>query len=283
MLERVQRRHLAATPPVLALAERDRVFPELAERATRGEAPASSAGGEHPKFLAQVKGPGGVRSVLVKFTAPTSIPGAERWSDLLLGEWHALDTLRAENIPAAESEIIDAGGRRFLEVTRFDRVGPHGRTGVVSLQAIEAALLEPSASDWIGAAASLEAVRLMDTAQATQLRRLALFGELIGNSDMHLGNMSFWFGDRVPFILAPVYDMLPMLFAPSAQGELVARSFSPRPPSPESLPDWTPACNWALGFWRRMRSDPRVSPNFARLASECHDAVSRLRDQFAPS
>jgi hypothetical protein len=283
MLERAQRRQLAATQPVLVQAERNEAYPKMAERAAKGEAPASSAGGEQPKFLAHVNGPAGIRSVLVKFTAPISTPGAERWADLLLGEWHALETLRAENIPAAAAEIIDAGSRRFLEVERFDRVGPHGRRGVISMLSIEAALLEPSASDWIGAAAGLEAIHLMNKDAAAQLRRLALFGELIGNSDMHLGNMACWFGDQVPFNLAPVYDMLPMQFAPSGQGELVTRTLNPRPPLPESLADWTRACHLALSFWERVRSDPRVSRDFAKLASESHDTLSRLRDRFALS
>ena len=284
MLERAQRRQLAAAQHVLALAARNDIYPEMAERATKGEAPASSAGGEHPKFMAHVNGPEGIRSVLVKFTAPTSTPGAERWADLLLSEWHALETLRAENISAAAAEIIDAGGRRFLEVERFDRVGPHGRRGVISLLSIEAALLGPSAQDWIGAAIAMEAMHIMDTEQAAQLRRLAFFGELIGNSDMHLGNMAYWFGDQVPFNLAPVYDMLPMLFAPSAPGR-TGRACLQSPPALARIAgrlDPEPAAGHS-SFWRRIGSDQRVSRDFARLASECHDTVSRLRDRFAPS
>jgi len=50
--------------------------------------------------------------------------------------------------------------------------------------------------------------------------RLHVFGRLIGNSDMHQGNLSFRLVDRGPLPLAPAYDMLPMSLAPSRTGVL---------------------------------------------------------------
>jgi serine/threonine protein kinase HipA of HipAB toxin-antitoxin module len=268
---------------VMASSDRLQRYPAMAERAALGDVPGSSAGGEQPKFSARVATPDGVRSVLVKFTAPTSTPAGQRWADLLLAEWHALDTLRSETVSASKSAIIDAGGRRFLEVERFDRVGDSGRRGVISLGAVEAALLETAASTWIPASYGLEATRLLERESAEQLRRLASFGELIANTDMHPGNVGFWFGDGVPFQLAPAYDMLPMFLAPTTQGELVPRDFAPRPPSPELLPEWTRACHWALGYWQRIRDDGRFSRDFTGHADRCHQMVARLRDRFAVS
>lgn len=283
MLERIQRRQLEDSRAAVTHADRAGRYPDLAESVTRGDAPGSSAGGEQPKFLASVMTADGVNPVLVKFSAPTSTPIGQRWADLLLSEWHALELLRAENISASKAEIFDARGRRFLEVKRFDRVQSFGRHGVLSLSGVEASMMDPSASSWISASYGLEAAQLLNPETAAQLRRLACFGELIANNDMHLGNVGFWFGDHAPLDLAPVYDMLPMLLAPTIQGELVHRDFTPRPPPPELLPDWTRACRWALEFWRRIRADDRFSPEFTAYAARWHDVVMRLRDRFAPS
>jgi hypothetical protein len=46
------------------------------------------------------------------------------------------------------------------------------------------------------------------------------FGQLIGNTDMHNGNLSFMSEENCPLELSPVYDMLPMTFAPTSGGGL---------------------------------------------------------------
>jgi hypothetical protein len=50
---------------------------------------------------------------------------------------------------------------------------------------------------------------------------------LIGNTDMHTGNLSFLHNDPHPLELAPAYDMLPMALAPNRQGDM--RDSIPRP------------------------------------------------------
>lgn len=187
MLERIQRRQLEENRVTVARDDRVARYPELAESVARGDAPGSSAGGEQPKFPARVVTGDSVSPVLVKFTAPNSTPIGQRWADLLLAEWHALEVLRAENVSASRAEVVDAGGRRFLEIKRFDRVGSFGRRGVLSLTSVEAAMLDQSASAWIPASYGLEAAHLLNAETAAQLRRLASFGELIANNDMHLG------------------------------------------------------------------------------------------------
>jgi serine/threonine protein kinase HipA of HipAB toxin-antitoxin module len=47
---------------------------------------------------------------------------------------------------------------------------------------------------------------------------LKVFGHLMGNTAMHLGNLSFNRVGSRSYALAPVYDMLPMLNRP-ASGE----------------------------------------------------------------
>jgi len=44
---------------------------------------------------------------------------------------------------------------------------------------------------------------------------LELAGDLIGNNDRHLGNLSVSFEGARPMLLTPIYDFLPMIYAPS--------------------------------------------------------------------
>jgi hypothetical protein len=53
-----------------------------------------------------------------------------------------------------------------------------------------------------------------------QIQAIWWFGRLIGNTDMHLGNLAFVPGLNV----APVYDMLPAMYAPFAQVDRALRS-----------------------------------------------------------
>src|SRR5690606_2380488 len=99
-------------------------FPRLAAAAAAGDVAGSSAGGEQPKFLAVTTGPDGdPRSVLVKFTATMDTPMARRWADLLAAEAHAHIVLTEVGLAAGEARLLDAAGRRFLEMPRFDRLG----------------------------------------------------------------------------------------------------------------------------------------------------------------
>ena len=99
---------------------------------------------------------------------------------------------------------------------------------------------------------------------------------------MHFGNLAFWLRDELPLHLAPVYDMLPMLWAPAAGGEIVPRTFAPLPPTPAQAADWSVAAGWAEVFWQRVAADDRVSPEFAAIARESGATVARLRGRFSP-
>jgi hypothetical protein len=78
-----------------------------------------------------------VRHVLVKFSPPVETEVGQRWSDLLIAEHLALETLSAAGISSAMSRIFRFETRTYLEVDRFDRVGLTGRVGVTSLSAID--------------------------------------------------------------------------------------------------------------------------------------------------
>ncbi|SFD81663.1 hypothetical protein SAMN05216563_101340 [Phytobacter palmae] len=52
-----------------------------------------------------------------------------------------------------------------------------------------------------------------------QSEKVWAFGRLIANSDMHAGKRSFYVS-APPTQMAPVYDMLPMSFAPVNSGAM---------------------------------------------------------------
>ncbi len=264
--------HLTAT------AERETRYPALAQLAA-SSLPGSSAGGEHPKFLTTLQNESGPQQpVLVKFSPPMGQPAGRRWADLLLCEYHALEVLAGQNLALTGARILDAGGRRFLEIPRFDRAGAGGRRSVVSLGALHpAAIGYDSRSAWVHAARELQRDGLINAKAAAAIQRLHAFGELIGNSDMHAGNLAFWLDDALPFRLAPAYDMLPMLWAPSVQGELVERTLAPPPPLPAARELWQEAAEWAALFWGRVAEDARLSAEFGHFARTAALVLERLR------
>lgn len=257
---------------------RVRRYPELAALASSGGLPGSSAGGEQPKFLTMLRGEGAVlRRVLVKFSPPMETAVGRRWADLLAAEAHALAVLAEAGLATAGARVLDAGGRRFLEVTRHDRAGTQGRRGVVSFAALHAALAAGSATGWSEAADALARDGLIDASDLGVIHRLHSFGELIGNSDMHFGNLSFWLDDARLFRPTPAYDMLPMLWAPNSQGEVIEPEFAPRLPLPGVFPAWRDASGWAVDFWRRVAEDATLSSEFAVRARNAAEHVERTR------
>lgn len=195
-------------------------YGRLALDAARGEIPGSSAGGEQPKFTACAMTPDGPRQVIVKFSELEEGPVTERWRDLLLAEHLALDTLREAGIPAARTLILDHGGQRFLEVERFDRIGNLGRRALVSLAAMDAEFVGAGTGGWPLIAQRLAADCHIHSEAAEGVGILWAFGALIGNADMHTGNLSFVSEHGRPYSLAPAYDMTPMAFAPRSGGGL---------------------------------------------------------------
>ena len=209
-----------AEPTALPLAAKPATYARLAVAAAQGESPGSSAGGEQPKFTACAETDAGPAHVLVKFSELPDSPVSQRWRDLLLAEHLALRSLRESGVAAAASAVVDHAGQRFLEVTRFDRVGAMGRKAVVSLRALDAEFVGDANQPWPVVVKRLAALGVVtpDAADAAEL--LWAFGVLIGNTDMHAGNLSFVSDTGSPYHLAPAYDMTPMAFAPNSGGKL---------------------------------------------------------------
>lgn len=207
-------------PEPIAKDQKAEEYSRLALEAARGETPGSSAGGEQPKFTAFAITQDASRHVIVKFSELEEGPVSERWRDLLLAEHLALDTLREAGLPAAKTQIFDHGGQRFLEIERFDRIDNLGRRAVHSLAALDAEFVGAGMSGWPIIARRLAADDQILPEAADGADLFWAFGTLIGNSDMHSGNLSFVSEHGRPYEIAPAYDMTPMVFAPRSGGGL---------------------------------------------------------------
>ncbi len=264
-------RFLAGPPQSRTRAD----YPALASGALAGQ-PGSSAGGEHPKFAACSEG----RHLLVKFARGDGA-AADRWRDLLVCEHLALDVLRAAGVAAPRSEWFDVGADRYLELDRFDRVGPRGRRGVISLHAIACQYLTDGFTSWSRAGRRIldEPALRLDPRHADAMIWLDTFGDLIGNTDRHLGNFSFFAEEARELVLAPtpVYDMLPMVFAP-AGANLVERPFAPQPPNALNLHLWREVSGHATTYWSRLSEVDGLSAGFRRIVTGCREALARLID-----
>ena len=231
----------------------------------------SSAGGEFPKFTAcRMQGDVPVH-VIVKFSGDDKSAGTQRWADLLVCEHLALRTVADHlDMAAAQSAIHQFDGRTFLEVQRFDRHGMFGRSGVCSWASINAALFGLTAKSWASGADHLLQQGMIEQATAQGVRRLCHFGQLIANSDMHDGNLAFRPSpDGVAGLrLAPVYDMLPMHYAPMRGVELPPRQFTPTLPLPSEQQDWQVACAAAIAFWLLAADDVRISAAFRKTCAQ---------------
>ena len=229
----------------------------------------SSAGGEQSKLTAYVQTARGAQHVIVKFSPAGADAVAVRWRDLLRCEHHALrvlhDNHQATGVEAAQTQLIDAD-RVYLEVQRFDRVGARGRRGVVSLGALDDVFIGQRNS-WVQTAQQLQRLRMLGDRDVQSISLLYAFGLLIHNSDMHFGNLSLLHEGPASgqFSLAPCYDMLPMRFAPTAQG-IRPLQIPNIVPQADLLGVWPQALSLAQEFWGRVVADAQISPDFAQIA-----------------
>lgn len=268
--EQALARYLSGVRQIAVVQDPEVDYPKLAMLAMQGAQPGSSAGGEQPKFSALING----QAMLVKFSPSGDAPGDQRSRDLLVCEHLALRTLAAAGLPAAESQIVIAGGRVFLQSRRFDRT-EKGRIGMVSLLAYDAQYVGEM-DNWSATAQRMSARQLMTSQDAQQLQLLEAYGLLIANTDRHYGNISFLLEDD-DWRLSPTYDMLPMFYAP-VKGELVERDFASRKlqPTSHTLAVWPQAKQLAQQFWQSVAADARVSDAFKALAQANADVVAKL-------
>ena len=268
-------------------------YEALADAATAGRVAGSSADGEQPKFSTRVMDDQGVvREVLVKFSPPRGTPYGERWNDLLRAEAHAAATLAAAGMAVPQTRLI-AGAvdaavavnaahprRTFLESARIDRVGAAGRRHLLPLAAVHAAFIAGAPQSWPNTVARLIAQRRLPADALRVTQSLFAFGQLIGNTDMHFGNLGVIAENpralaRGQFSLAPVYDMLPMRFAPGPHDDgLGYTGFAATLGA--ATPDAVAVAAVALAtdFWRRCADDADASAAWRTFAATRADAVA---------
>jgi hypothetical protein len=227
-------------------------YPALAQATIAGHPPGSLAGGERPKFGALV----GNRHMLVKFAGRGGAGdlAARRWCDLLILEGIALQVVASHGVPTANTNIIEAPDYWFLESERFDRLGVRGRTAVISLAAIHDNL----ADSWARAAVALKEAGRLSVEDARRLCWLDAFGALIANTDRHQYNILF-FPEGAPLRLAPAFDQVSMLYAPTGDGQVPAREFILPHATANTLDVWEQARDAARQFWTLASEDTRLS------------------------
>ncbi len=242
-------------------------YPALAEATIAGHPPGSSAGGERPKFGAFVDG----RHVLVKFAARGAAGDvvARRWCDLLVLEALALDAASSRGLSVARTAIVHTASHYFLESERFDRAGMRGRIAVMTL----AAAHDDPADPWARAAVLLKNAGRLSDEDARRLRWLDAFGALIANTDRHPHNVVF-FTEGATLRLAPAFDQVSMLYAPTADGQVPPRVFALPHATSDTLDVWDDARMAARELWQRASDDARVSDDVRRFSAANANALA---------
>jgi hypothetical protein len=116
---------------------------------------------------------------------------------------------------------------------------------------------------------------MIDAATAERIRLLATFGAFIANTDRHFGNLAFYDSYNGKLTLAPVYDMLPMMFAPE-HNQIIPREFVPPDPTAETLESYAIAREVAERYWEALIGDPRISDDFRAISAKCLAALRAL-------
>ena len=273
---------VSSPKPSLREDEQSTEYARMASEVTSLVGGGSSAGGEFPKFTAKrLLDDRTTPHVIVKFSGADASAPVQRWSDLLVCEHLALLALsRHSKLSTAFSRILSSSGRTFLEVERFDRSGEHGRMPMLSLSSLDAAFIGMGKADWPVIADRLLKLGFISASLQRDIEMLWWFGKLIGNTDMHLGNLSFTFDWNAkqfePLALSPVYDMLPMMYSPLSGGEIPERRYMPQLPLPREADSWNDAYQVAKEFWRIASVDERISSSFRAICLENFKSINRL-------
>lgn len=216
----------------------------------------SSLGGERPKLVSRSADG---TEMLIKFSPPVGTTAGERWSDLLVVESLCAQQLQASGVRAATSRADVLVDRRSLSCPRFDRLPNRGRVGAGTLYWLamerwgDVQLPAPEVTRRLAESGELPA------RDAETCAKVHAFSAAIGNNDAHLGNYGLVFDDEGKARLAPIYDVLPMVFAPR-HDELPDAYVKPRPQKP------TPEIQVMVeDLAARITSDEHISTPFKEL------------------
>jgi hypothetical protein len=267
LMGEVARDHFVNAPAPQASAPED--YPRLAAQAINADETWSSAAGEQPKFCALSE----TGHVLVKFTAAEVSPVSTRWRDLLVAEHLALETLHGAGIAAARSRLLDVGTQRFLELERFDRIDLRGRRALISLASLDGEFVGNAMAPWPVITAQLAKLGVITPEAHARAALLFAFGTLIGNTDMHAGNLSFVSDSGRPYDLSPAYDMLPMAFSPTSGGVLRDSVAAAHLNGAVDGATWRTAHALARDYLARLSEEEQLSPSF----KSCIQALDEMQ------
>jgi hypothetical protein len=251
-----------------------KIYDELAKSTTIGPIAGSSADGEQPKFSTRVVDASGtVREVLVKFSPQRNTPFGDRWHDLLFAEAIASNVLRDFGFDVPATRVLSSPNRTYLESARIDRAGAIGRRHLLPLKAVHSTFTHGSQRHWADTVYKLAAQkRIAQTAIATT-QTLFAFGNLIGNTDMHFGNLGVIAESpeqiaKGRFDLAPCYDMLPMRFKPEAHNDFGYTPFEAELSA--ALPHAIASLARVMAgeFWQCVAEETRVSESWRQFARD---------------
>ena len=241
-------------------------YPQLALKTLAREISPSQLSGEQPKFSVCLNERGAPCQMLIKFSPAADSKESRRYADLLVCEHLALEAIRIAGLSAVRSRLVITGNQTFLCIKRFDRRGAFGRLPVTSLRALHARIQAPC-DDWIAAATRLQKQGIIRLSEAKKLYWLALFSDMIGNSNQHFGNISFLPHGKDNYLLAPAYGVRPTIYEPLA-GEVPARLFTPPSLRKEAGTEFADARQSAILFWKSAAIDERVSEGFRQICFE---------------
>lgn len=231
----------------------------------------SCLAGEQPKFTAF----NGESHLIVKYSPLISQDNevAQRHRDLLVCEHLALKALQAIKVDAAKSHLhID--DRIYLEIIRFDRLGKHGRKGMVSLKSLDAEYIGHG-GNWCQIANRLLEQSLIEANSFFQVETAFAFGSFVANTDMHNGNYSFFMDGLTLKESTPIYDMLPMAYMP-VQGELRNPEMKAPRFIPVSKKAYTLALRGANLFWESVKQNKHISNQFKTLTQSFAQEVKAM-------
>ena len=115
---------------------------------------------------------------------------------------------------------------------------------------------------WVASCEALVAQQRLTQDQLATVARTYLFGQAIGNTDMHFGNLSFFVDDvtQPVFVPTPVYDMLPMMWRPGVHsGDLEVRPLQAQVQPAGYAALAVEVRQWACTYWERAAALPTLS------------------------
>jgi len=115
----------------------------------------------------------------------------------------------------------------------------------------------------------------IDASTLELIRLIYTFGGLTANTDCHFGKLAMFDRYDGGFRLAPVYDMLPMLFVPQ-NDQITAREFEPANPTADTMTAYRHARDLAEQYWGLLSSDARVSADFRAIAKTYGETLAPL-------